>query len=324
MKKRIIRLTVVLVIMGLIVQTNGGLGQIFRNPSVEAVGDLTVNWGVSEGSPIFTINNMKPGETQTKTVSVQNGASLPRPVGIRGDSVSQTGNLTQVLNIVVKKGSTDLYGGTSATGTRTLQQFYADSAGPQGIFLEHLAAGATANYSIQVAFATGAGNEYQSKQATFNLHIGISFELPSECSSVSFTNVIYGTQNNDDIEGTNGSDLILGFEGNDEINGASSNDCIIGGAGNDELKGDNGDDVIKGDAGHDFILGGNGTDMLYGGSGDDIIFGDNGNDSLFGELGWDLLYGGNGSDYLNGGAGVNLLIGGNGSDNCVNGVETGC
>lgn len=323
MKKRLARLITILIIVGLIIQTNGGFKQ-FNDNSVQAVGDLTVNWGVSEGSPIFEIENMAPGDSVSKAISVHNDASISRPVGIRAESILQSANLAQGLTIVIKSGATDIYGGTSVTGTRTLQQFFNDSSSGGGLFLTHILSGGTTNYTIDVSMPTDSGNEFQNGSVSFDLHIGIYFDLPAECNSVNYTNIIYGTQNSETLNGTSGSDLILGFEGSDTINADSGNDCIIGGKGDDILRGENADDIIKGEDGNDILYGGNGTDGLYGGAGNDIIYGDNGTDSLWGELGLDILFGGNGNDVLNGGDGTNILNGGNGVDNCTSGLESGC
>lgn len=323
MKKRIARLITVLIIIGLVIQTNGGFNQ-FRNNSVQAVGDLTVNWGVPNGSPTFEIENMAPGNSVSKSISVYNDATVSRPVGIRADSVLQSGSLAQGLEIVIRSGMTDIYGGISATGVRTLQQFFNDSSTGGGLFLTHVPSNGTAHYTIEILMPTTSGNEFQNSSVNFNMHIGIFFNLPVECNIIDYSNIIYGTQNAETLNGTSGNDLILGFEGNDIINADSGNDCVIGGKGDDILKGENADDVIKGEEGNDAVYGGNGTDRLYGGAGNDIIYGDNGADSLWGELGLDILFGGNGNDMLNGGDGTNILNGGNGVDNCTAGLESSC
>ena len=51
---------------------------------------------------------------------------------------------------------------------------------------------------------------------------------------VNWTNIIVGTDHDDDIVGTSGNDLILGGNGDDILTGAQDDDCILGGAGADE------------------------------------------------------------------------------------------
>src|SRR3989344_1442269 len=60
------------------------LYQMLAPSTAYAVGDLAVNWGVAEGNPIFTINNMAPGQVETRSVIVTNNAVSVRPVGVRG------------------------------------------------------------------------------------------------------------------------------------------------------------------------------------------------------------------------------------------------
>jgi Ca2+-binding RTX toxin-like protein len=82
--------------------------------------------------------------------------------------------------------------------------------------------------------------------------IMLSDLLPSECSHITITNVVYcraqGTCN-----GTNANDLIFGTPGNDKIQGKAGDDCILGGGGDDELYGDQGNDVCLGGPGTNYI-----------------------------------------------------------------------
>ena len=126
MKKRILTIISLLLIGGLIIHNNG-LG-LFDKKVAYAVGDLTVVW---DTDPLFDESNILPGFTQTKTVNVANGAPTTRPVGVKGIFVSDTDNLDSVLNIEIKEGTTTLYSGT-------LEQFFLDSAGLDGIPLSTL------------------------------------------------------------------------------------------------------------------------------------------------------------------------------------------
>ena len=71
-----------------------------------------------------------------------------------------------------------------------------------------------------------------------------------ECSTP-WTNVIFGTPNDDDLEGTDANDLIIGLGGNDSIYGGGGRDTLLGGDGNDVLVGAADDDCIIGGAGVD-------------------------------------------------------------------------
>ncbi len=143
-------------------------------------------------------------------------------------------------------------------------------------------------------------------------------------------NNLVGTAQADEILGRSGNDTLSGEDGNDSINGAGDRDSLIGGNGNDTLNGGQGSDSLNGGTGNDLLNGGTETDLLLGGSGSDTLYGGqdsdtlNGgteNDSLFGEAGNDSLNGGAGNDVLNGGDDNDTLLGHDDNDS-LNG-ETG-
>ncbi len=303
-----------------------------------AIGDLTVNWGVlPEGSPIFVVNNMAPGQSQDRDVTVNNGAPSIRPVGVRGIQVSETDSLGSVLEITISAGGTDVYGGT--IGTKTVSQFISESLGPNGIFLTNLNPTQTKTINFKVDFPQSAGNEFQDSSIVFDLKIGISIDLPAQCDLIDLLpSPIIGTTKAETLNGTPGNDLIMGLEGADHINGHGGNDCILGGTGADKINGNAGDDaifggdgadsingndgsdVIFGEGGADTIHGNNGNDTIYGGTGADSIYGENGQDQLFGNEDADSIKGGNANDSLDGGPGSDSLKGENGNDSLIGGT----
>lgn len=278
--------------------------------TAQAVGDLTVDWGIGTGDvgPIFVVNNMAPGQIETRSVIVTNSASTARPVGVRGIKNAETGDLSTVLDIEITEGLTILY-------SNTLSQFFTDSAGPDGIPLSTLGSSQTTTYTFKVTFQESADNDFQGASVIFDLKIGIAIHVPDECQNISFSGQpIFGTENRDVLAGTNGNDLIFGFEGNDVINGSNGDDCIVGGPGNDILHGSNGNDVILGGEGDDRINGSNGNDLLIGGEGNDKISGSNGNDQIDAGEGNDQVKGSNGNDHIILGPGNDKADGGNGND----------
>ncbi|KKR86617.1 MAG: NHL repeat-containing protein [Candidatus Curtissbacteria bacterium GW2011_GWA1_41_11] len=285
-----------------------------NNSETEAVGDLTIDWGagITPPDPIFTVTNAAPGDSETRSVLVTNGAPSSRPVGVRG--VEQGGDtIKDILEIKISNGSGDLYGGT--LGTKTLSQFFIDSAGPDGIFLVDLASASSVTLDFKIDFPVSADNAYQNKSAVFDLIIGISINLPDACDQIDLLPTpIIGTAKAETLNGTQGNDLIMGLEGADKINGLGGDDCILGGEGADKINGNNGKDAIFGEGGADTINGNNGDDTILGGKGGDTLKGENGQDKIFGNEDADTIDGGNGEDYIEGNEAADTLNGGNQKD----------
>lgn len=315
MKKSLFKLSIIFLLIASLIGVVPGLNFFKEASTVRASGDLTVIWGVPEGNPIFVIANAAPGDIQERTVTVSNGAGVSRPVGIKALKTAGSGSLENVLNVVISEGLTDLYGGTSPTGPKTLAQFFSESSSLEFVPLSDLAPAATTNYKIKVTFDPNAGNAYQNTSVTFDLQIGVGFEVPLACATLNLSpSPIFGTAGNDTIHGTSKSELIMTFEGNDKVFGGGGNDCIIGGAGNDELRGEGGDDVIFGEEGNDLLIGGSGKDKIFGGAGNDNIRGETGADTINGESGDDTITGGTGNDLINAGSGNDTVNGETGND----------
>src|SRR3989344_73572 len=71
--------------------------------TAQVVGDLSVDWGVAQGSPIFVLSSLSSGYTETKTVKVSNGATSGKPIGVRGVKKSGSGTLEDVLFITISE-----------------------------------------------------------------------------------------------------------------------------------------------------------------------------------------------------------------------------
>lgn len=294
------RIVALLLIVGVLITQTNILSNIFRPASAYAVGDLTVTWnGAGSGNtgPMFSTDNMAPGDTEQKTITVENGSADSHEISIRGLVTANTGDLSDVMTIVISRNGSDIYGGS--LGIKTLTEFFTDSSGGNGIILGTLGSGETASYDLFVTFLEESGNQYQSQALTFDLKIGLVFEVPEICASIENLNIespIYGTQRSDILRGTSGNDLIYGLEGSDYIDGRGGNDCIIAGAGSDYVLAGGGNDLVYGDGGSDYISGGSGADRIFGGAGSDALFGNSGDDVLSGDAGQDAAFGGAGSD----------------------------
>lgn len=98
---------------------------------------------------------------------------------------------------------------------------------------------------------------------------------------------IFGTFEDDVVNGGSGADFLVGYNGVDYLVGDDDNDQVFGGQSNDILNGNMADDFVSGDEGEDYVRGGKGNDMVTGGQGNDFLFGDFGLDTLTGEQGAD-------------------------------------
>lgn len=245
-------------------------------------------------------------------------------------------------------GNDRLIGGTErdsfvlrqGNGTDTIVDFIADlNRGQSDRFL--------LSYGLKVedfALARNGNNTEIRFAATNEIVAVVENVLPEEISEGNFieeTRFIFGTTDNDTLNGgigndrifsSFGDDLVRGDRGNDYVQASSGNDSVLGGADNDTLIGNDGEDTLKGQAGNDSLegnvgndslFGNNGDDTLNGGSGNDQLRGDLGNDSLIGDTGNDTLLGFDGNDtlqgkadddFLDGGAGADSLFGNNGND----------
>jgi Ca2+-binding RTX toxin-like protein len=101
------------------------------------------------------------------------------------------------------------------------------------------------------------------------------------------------------INGTVSSDVLWGTDLNDEIHGGKGHDTLYGGAGNDKLFGDEGNDKLYGGTGLNVLEGGAGNDTFYAGYGTDTINGGADYDTVdFSGVTWGVSVSFNGSQTL--------------------------
>lgn len=118
--------------------------------------------------------------------------------------------------------------------------------------------------------------------------------------------IIEGTDDDDELDASDGFNVFYGKDGNDIINGGANIDLMYGGNGDDTLLGRNGTNVIFGESGNDTIYDGDDSSYLNGGEGNDIIYGGGGTDILDGGVGDDYLQGDHGNDTYIYGKGYNV------------------
>ena len=165
------------------------------------------------------------------------------------------------------------------------------------------------------------------------------------------SNLLLGTSNRDEIQGTGASEIVQTFGGNDAVYAGKGADQIELGSGNDYVRVGGGEESFDGGSGHDYIsyydsrngvridlrdneVSGSwavndtiygfesasgsktGDDEMHGTAGNNTLRSYGGDDILYGRGGSDKLYGGDGRDFLDGGAGqeVDYLFGGADAD----------
>src|SRR3989344_1331706 len=258
-----------------------GLFQIRpRESSAHSYGGLVVDTGVRHDGPIFTVDDFKPGDCETRKITVKNDTKTEKDLTVRSANVDDPGNLSDALTMTISQNDEVLY-------DESFAKFLEDSQSLDGIKLDSLDKWQTKKYYFKVCFDINAGNEFQKKVIEFDLIFGdvISpVELPLECKHLTgtITSTITGSSGNNHINGTNASELILGFGGNDNIDGKGGDDCIVGGEGNDKLEGGTGKDILLGGAGNDELFGGTNNDFLDGGPDHDFLKGESGTDTCVG------------------------------------------
>ncbi|MEL7115468.1 MAG: calcium-binding protein [Pseudomonadota bacterium] len=131
---------------------------------------------------------------------------------------------------------------------------------------------------------------------------------------------IFGTPDEDDLEGTTGDDFIMALASDDRVAGGRGNDSIFGDEGNDTLIGNGGDDRLEGDDGNDRLFGRVGDDLLLGEDGRDVLGGQDGDDTMLGGAGIDRFGGGDGNDIVAGGDGNDDMRGSFGDDIYIGGA----
>lgn len=168
MKKRIIRLISFLIILTFL----SGLGfHLFTLPStVRAFGELTVDFHVPAGQPVFNTDNMAPGDIVAKPIDIHNTDTvthLTSVKGVRKGGVGDDPKIEAVLQIVIKEGGNVMY------GPKTVQEFFIDSNTDNGIVLSAVSSGNDKTYSFEVTFPASATNIFQRKSVIFDLVFGV-------------------------------------------------------------------------------------------------------------------------------------------------------
>lgn len=117
-----------------------------------------------ETDPLFLNADLKPGDSITRWVKVTNHSGETKPVAteaINYPNPVPSDDLSRALNIVIKKGSSELY-------NSSLYNFYL--AGET--FLSNINDGETIQYDFTISFPADKGNEWQTKTTYFDILVG--------------------------------------------------------------------------------------------------------------------------------------------------------
>ena len=184
---------------------------------------------------------------------------------------------------------------------------------------------ATPNPDQQDSNSNGVGDACEAQSLTCNGK-SVTVQIALGETPTSGSDVILGTNGNDNIAAMGGDDTICGLAGNDTIIAGNGNDWVDAGPGDDMVEGGNGNDEIYGDSGVDVLNGGPHNDEIYGENDGDFIKGNSGDDTLDGGPGVDQIKGGSGNDIISTGPGGNrdtvmVVTGGAGNDIITGGVD---
>ena len=116
-------------------------------------------------------------------------------------------------------------------------------------------------------------NHFASSQVAMNL-------IFKDGYNIDLSNIILGTDGDDNLIGTSGDDTIMSLNGNDTISGRAGDDYLNGGDGNDVIYGEEGNDRIDGSYKDDYLDGGVGDDVITDGLGSDRMYGGSGQDEF--------------------------------------------
>lgn len=104
-----------------------------------------------------------------------------------------------------------------------------------------------------------------------------STNLDGECGGTDRNDVMYGTKGTDEMWARRGADVLYGRGGSDSLTGDEGPDIVYGGRGNDDLQADCdvdsacGEDEKHGGPGSDHIVGNLRSEHHFGGRGDDLF-----------------------------------------------------
>ena len=153
-----------------------------------------------ENTPLFSEANIVPGDSVTRYIRVGNKVNESIAINSAATGVNDPDGLGDMLNIVIKKGSTILY-------QNTLSAFFHATNIPLG----SLAISENVQYDYTISFNTQAGNNYQEKTLMFDIAVNAQTSDTAGNGSIFLGGsyggggMLYPTYNTDTGSSTNGS-----------------------------------------------------------------------------------------------------------------------
>jgi len=165
--RRFLRTIILLVWLFLIISTT--------TKPAHAQDCISVNW---ETTPLFSANDLEPGDVISKWVEVTNMTGSDQNIGIWATLISREllsipdsnglDFLSQLLLVITNKGTGETLFGSGGSS------YFSDLFTNPGneIYLSTLPGGQKITYELYVEFPFNKGNEWQSRNAAFDLTLG--------------------------------------------------------------------------------------------------------------------------------------------------------
>jgi spore coat-associated protein N len=163
-RRTVAALAVVLAAVGITVGSGANFTASAANPTnTFTAGTLSI--GSSSSSALFTAGNMKPGDTVSGTVDIQNTGSLPGTFTLATSHVTDALGLLGQLDLKVE--DCGLWNGATAPTCSGTNLVYNAKAGSVGtVNLNSFAASAKHRYKFDVTLPSATTNAFQGKTAS--------------------------------------------------------------------------------------------------------------------------------------------------------------
>ena len=164
-RRTIAALAVVLAAVGITVGSGANFTASAANPAnTFTAGTLTI--GSSSSSALFNSSNMRPGDTVTGTVDIQNTGSLSGAFTLGTSNATDPNGLLGQLDLKVE--DCGLWNGTTAPTCNGSNIVYSGKANavPAAVSLGSFAANAKHQYKFDVTLPSGTTNAFQGTSAS--------------------------------------------------------------------------------------------------------------------------------------------------------------